>query len=229
MSFSAFANHVRNPALPHRRRVSALRSCVQLYRPVGFEATFSFLEEVSGPFQRDEEALLRALDHLAASRSRWHDHLRRFAAERRKVKRAGHRTPRRADPNPNLGPLIWYGASQQAASHALSYWRRKRLPELLAWDDPGGREIDLAVSACLTGSGRLSVAQRRQLDDAAQQLRRGISGRLYHEDASAYFLRVRSLLFVAKLVTDAATAEDEHPELVSGSQDPSHQAQRQIR
>ncbi|MET9301691.1 hypothetical protein ABZX66_20445 [Micromonospora aurantiaca] len=58
MSFSAFARRVRDPALPHQRRVSALRSCVQLYRPVGFEATLSFLEEVAGPFRRDEAALL---------------------------------------------------------------------------------------------------------------------------------------------------------------------------
>ncbi|MFG3422558.1 hypothetical protein ACIBTZ_24760 [Micromonospora sp. NPDC049460] len=43
MSFGAYARQVRDPALPHRRRVSALWSCVQLYRPIGLHATLSFL------------------------------------------------------------------------------------------------------------------------------------------------------------------------------------------
>ncbi|PRX55837.1 hypothetical protein B0I32_12557 [Nonomuraea fuscirosea] len=55
MSFGAFARKVRDPALPHRR-VSALRSCVQLYRPIGFEATLSFLHAEAGPFRTDEAA-----------------------------------------------------------------------------------------------------------------------------------------------------------------------------
>nr|BFE58704.1 hypothetical protein GCM10020063_032300 [Dactylosporangium thailandense] len=206
MSFSAFANHVRNPALPHRGRVSALRSCVQLYRPIGFEATLSFLGELAGPFRRDDGALLRALDHLEASRSLWHDHLRRYAAERRTAKRLGHRTPRPGDANPNLGPSIWYGAPQHAALHALTYWRRSRLSRLLAWDDPGAREIDVAVSACLASRGPLSDEQHCRLHDTAQQLRRRISGGLYDEDAVAYF-RARDLLRVAALVTSAAIPE----------------------
>lgn len=69
MSFSAYARKVRDPALPFRRRVSALRSCVQLYRPIGFHATLSFLQELAGPYQREEEALHRALDALTASRA----------------------------------------------------------------------------------------------------------------------------------------------------------------
>jgi hypothetical protein len=79
VSFGTYARHVRNPELPYRRRVSALRSCVQLYRPIGFHATLSFLEEIAGPFQRDEMALLRALDALVASRAAWHAEQRDYA------------------------------------------------------------------------------------------------------------------------------------------------------
>ncbi|MFG1919224.1 hypothetical protein [Micromonospora sp. NPDC048898] len=202
MSFSAFSHQVQDPRLPRQRRVSALRSCVQLYRPIGFAATLSFLEELAGPFQRDEHALPRALDHLAASRALWHEHLREYADQRRAAKRLGHRTPWADAANPNLGPSIWYGASRQAALHALNYWRRSRLPELLAWDDPGAGEIDLAVTACLAGGGSLRADQRRLPDTAVQQVRRRIGGGLYGQDVLAYF-RARDLLRVAALVTNA--------------------------
>jgi hypothetical protein len=68
VSFGNYARQVRDATLPHGRRVSALRSCVQLYRPIGFHATFSFLAQVAGPYDCDEAALLRALDALVASR-----------------------------------------------------------------------------------------------------------------------------------------------------------------
>lgn len=54
MSFGNHARRVRDPALPFRWRVSALRSCVQLYRPLGFRATLGYLEAEAGRFQREE-------------------------------------------------------------------------------------------------------------------------------------------------------------------------------
>ncbi|MEU7589571.1 hypothetical protein AB0A95_25140 [Micromonospora sp. NPDC049230] len=206
MSFSAFSHQVRDPRQPRQRRVSALRSCVQLYRPIGFEATLSFLEELAGPFQRDEHALPRALDHLAASRTLWREHLREYADQRRAAKRLGHRTLRADAANPTLGPPVWYGASRQAALHALTYWRRSRLPELLGWDDPGAGEIDLVVTACLAGGGSLSADHHRLLDTAVRQVRRRIGGGLYGQDVLAYF-RARDLLRVAALVTNADDPE----------------------
>ncbi|NUR92574.1 MAG: hypothetical protein HOY71_51595, partial [Nonomuraea sp.] len=90
MSFGNFARQVRDPALPHRHRVAALRSCVQLYRPIGFEATLSFLRAEAGPFRTDEAALLRALAVLEGSRAAWQDAKRTYAAARREAKRRGH-------------------------------------------------------------------------------------------------------------------------------------------
>lgn len=80
MSFGNFARKVRDPALPHQRRVSALRSCVQLYRPIGFEATLSFLHAKAGPYRTDEAALLRALAMLETSRSAWQEAKHIYAA-----------------------------------------------------------------------------------------------------------------------------------------------------
>ncbi|MFB9234065.1 hypothetical protein ACFFWC_00715 [Plantactinospora siamensis] len=212
MSFSAYARHVRNPALPHRRRVSALRSCVQLYRPIGFHATLSFLRVVAGPFERDEAALLRALDALSASRAGWHAELREYAVQRRAAKRRGERSPRPNDPNPNRGPGCWYGAPQQAAVHALAFWRRRRLPALLVWPDPIASQLDSCVTACLAAGGSLTPAQRQALAGAVGALRRRIQGSLWRDDQAAYF-RTWGLLTVARhaqVATDAARASD-HP------------------
>lgn len=52
MSFGTHVRKVRNPVLPYQRRVQALRSCVQLYRPIGFQATLSVMQEIAGPITR---------------------------------------------------------------------------------------------------------------------------------------------------------------------------------
>jgi hypothetical protein len=109
MSFNNFARKVRDSALPYPHRVSALRSCVQLYSPIGFHATLSFLTEQAGPFPRDETALLRALDLLEISRAAWQAELREYATQRRQSKQRGQRSPRPTDPNPSH-PDRWYGA-----------------------------------------------------------------------------------------------------------------------
>src|ERR1700754_4946908 len=110
MSFGTYARRWRDAALPYGRRVSALRSCVQLYRPIGFHASLSFLEEIAGPFQRDEASLLRALDALAASRERWQADVAQYAAMRQEEKSRGKRSPRPKPPNPDPSPKHWYGA-----------------------------------------------------------------------------------------------------------------------
>ncbi|MFI6761941.1 hypothetical protein ACIBF5_22645 [Micromonospora sp. NPDC050417] len=206
MSFSAYAHHVRNPALPHRRRVSALRSCVQLYRPLGFEVTLSFLREVAGPFERDETALLRALDALAESRAGWHAELRRYAAVRRPAKRLGQRSPNPHDRNPNQGPCCWYGAPRQGALHALAFWQRDRLPTLLATDDPIAARINAYVMARLSVEGVLTPADRHGLAAACDTLRQRI-----HEGGNAdheLFQRTRQLLQLAHFIQAADVSVD---------------------
>ncbi|MFI7493076.1 hypothetical protein ACIBXA_32360 [Micromonospora echinaurantiaca] len=205
MSFSAYARQVRDPALPYRRRVSALRSCVQLYRPIGFHATLSYLEELAGPFEREEAALLRALDALGASRIRRRVEVRRYAAARRAAKRRGQRSPRPGDANPHQLHGYWYGSPGPAALHAVRFWRRDRLPAPLASPDPIASQVDSCVTACLTAGGALTPDQRHLLADAIESLRERIQPDLWSEDQTAYF-QARDLLTVARFVDVAADA-----------------------
>jgi hypothetical protein len=204
VSFGTYARKVRDSELPFGRRVSALRSCVQMYRPIGFHATLSFIAEIAGPYDRDEAALLRALDALVASRERWKAELRHYATIRSAAKSYGQRSPRPGDPNPCF-PHCWYGASRQAAVHALKFWSRDRLPILLAeFPDPAAQAVATCVDACIAAGGSLTPDERRVLASASSTLRRHL-GRpgLWRDDGVTYFL-IRDLLTVARHVEIAA-------------------------
>ncbi|MEU1882108.1 hypothetical protein ABZ470_32805 [Streptosporangium sp. NPDC020072] len=163
MSFGNFARRVRDTTLPYRWRVSALRSCVQLYRPLGFNATLSFLESRAGRFQRDEAALLRALGLIEASRAAWHAELHAYAARRRRAKRQGRRSPGAGDPNPHFqARWYWYGAPREAALHALWFWHRRNLPLPTSSTDPVLLEVGRYVSECLD-SGAVLTTERCEL------------------------------------------------------------------
>ncbi|MEV4197536.1 hypothetical protein [Micromonospora globbae] len=205
MSFSAYARQVRDPALPYQHRVSALRSCVQLYRPIGFHATLSFLEELAGPFQHEEEALLRALDALSASRAARRAEFRRYAAARVAAKRRGQRHPRPDDPNPHLLHGYWYGAPRRAALHALRFWQRDRLAVLLASDDPIAAQVGCCVRACVAAAGALTSQHRQLLAAAIDTLRERIQPDLWRHDQAAYF-RAWDLMQIARYVEVAADA-----------------------
>jgi hypothetical protein len=207
VSFGTYAWKVRNAALPYDWRVSALRSCVQLYRPIGFHASLSFLQEIAGPFQRDEASLLRALDALTASREGWQADVREYAAMRRQAKRRGRRSPRPKDPNPSMFPTHWYGAPRQAALHALKIWRRGRLPTLLAPPDQVTENLNSCVVASLDVGGPLTAEQRQMLTDCIAELQRQrMQPGLSNNDQVAYF-RAGDLLRVARLVQTAADAD----------------------
>ncbi|GAA1675635.1 hypothetical protein GCM10009733_085870 [Nonomuraea maheshkhaliensis] len=161
MSFANFARRVRDPDLPYRWRLSAFRSCVQLYRPLGFEATLHFLEFQAGQFQYDEAALPQALDAVEASRAAWHAELHAHAIRRREAKMRGRRSPRAEEPNPNLQVRwYWYGNPRTAALLALRFWRRRRFRRLLPSSDPVLLEITMCVSECLDFGADLTEAQR---------------------------------------------------------------------
>ncbi|MEW2473538.1 hypothetical protein AB0875_07050 [Micromonospora gifhornensis] len=218
MSFSAYTRRVRDPALPYQHRVSALRSCVQLYRPIGFQATLSFLEELAGPFHREEAALLRALDALSMSRDQRRTEFRRYAAARRAAKRRGHRSPHPDDQNPHQLHGYWYGAPREAALHALRFRRSDHLPALLAPFDPVAKQVDVCVKACVAMGGRLTPAQRQLLATAVESLRARIRPGLWQDERVAYF-RTRDLLWIARLVEVAADAAAAGASR-SGEQDP---------
>jgi hypothetical protein len=213
VSFGNYARRVRDPSLPYRWRVSALRSCVQLYRPIGFRASLSYLHAVAGPYERDEAALLRALDEVIAGRRLWQAEMRGYAAARLQAKRRGQRCPRPGERNPTTGPDHWYGAAADAALHALRFWRRSDMPRLLATGDVLVGRVDHCVAEVVESGGDLSDDTNAQLGDCVVELGRRLAGDLYSKDALAYF-RSRGLVMVAELVWTAASGRprtDEAP------------------
>ncbi|WP_446217365.1 hypothetical protein [Micromonospora sp. IBHARD004] len=203
MSFGNYARKVRDRSLPYGRRVSALRSCVQLYRPIGFHATLGFLEEIAGPYQRDEASLLRALDVLTASRAGWHADMRDYARKRRQAKQCGQRIAPANEINPNGFPRIWYGAVRPAALYALRYWSRSGLPALTAPSDEIATTVGTLVAAVLSADGELTPQQRQLVDATVTELQRRIRSGLWHHDQGAYYM-AWNLLKVARLVKTAS-------------------------
>lgn len=172
MSFGTYARKVRDGSLPYGRRVNALAGCVQRYQPLGFLATFGYLNHVAGDFRRDETALLRALDMLTASRRLWLTEVDAYAARREEAKRLGSRTPRSSDTDPTL-QVCWYGDSQRAATFALGFLLRN--PDRIKYADVD--VIRLASSVLESGGDvsrvpleLLSVLRKRHLQ---LQLRSG--------------------------------------------------------
>ncbi|MFA1551641.1 hypothetical protein [Actinomadura chokoriensis] len=210
MSFGVHARKVRDPTRPYRWRVADLRSCVQLYRPLGFHATLSYLEEIAGSFRRDEEALLRALDALTASRELWKADGREYAAKRRRAKLRGQRRPRPTDPDPSRFPGHWYGAPQEAALHALKYWCRMRLPGLRTPSDQVAEDLNTCVVACLGSGGSLTAAQHQILADCKHALQQRLRPGIAQDDPMTYF-RTRDLLTVASLLETASRSSASTP------------------
>ena len=203
MSFSSFARKVRDPSLPHQRRVLALRCCVHLYRPFGFYPTLAFLVDIAGPYQRDEAALLRALDTLIESRRAWQAEVRAYAETRRQAKRQGRRGPRPGARNPDHTPDHWYAAPQRAALHALGSWHRPFVPDPAAPDRVGDAVRNCAAAA-LGSDGSLTPDQRRLLLDSIAKLRERLGRPDRFVNDGVAHKRDRDLLRLALLAAAAA-------------------------
>lgn len=200
MSYAVQARKVRDESLPYGRRVSALCSCVQMYRPIGFNATLSFLaEELAGPYDKDEAALLRALDALTASRSRWLADVCDYADRRSREKREGRRRPHPTDRDPSIAPQYWYGAPRQAAVHALRLRHRRGIPAIPTANDRTAAEVERLIEVSLSTNGHLTDHQRANLTTTTRTLRQ----RANEEEGQAYY-RSRELLRLAHLLTTAA-------------------------
>ncbi len=195
------AQKVRNAALPHGMRVAQLRCCVQLYRPIGFHATLSFLESRAGRYSRDEGALLRALGVLEASRDAWHVELRTFDGTRRLAKEQGARQPRTAERNP-YREMWWSGAPREGALHALAFLRdRRRIPP--ADGDAVAADLHRCVIACLESGGALASEERLLLAECVRRIGNRRTAAAWEDDRTGFF-RALDLLRAARHVEVAA-------------------------
>ena len=174
MGFGREAGRVRDPSLPARYRFHALGSCIQLAQPIGFNATWSYLQaKVQRPW-RDPRFLLPAIGLLEAERTIHLGIAAEFARQRREQKAAGLRFPPRSDVTP-ADPRRWHGDERLGALHTLGSWRRLRGDQAVA-EHPGGRTVLAAVDSTLEMRPELAASAldldelQRILDWARRQI-----------------------------------------------------------
>jgi hypothetical protein len=147
VGFGREAGRVRDPSLPARYRLHALGSCIQLAQPIGFNASWSYLQaKVQRPW-RDPQFLLPAIGLLEAERTAHLGIAAEYARQRCMQKAAGLRFPPRSDVTPT-DPRRWHGDERLGALHALGSWRRLRSDQAVA-EHPDGRIVLAAVESTL--------------------------------------------------------------------------------
>ena len=149
MGFGREARRVRDPGLSRAHRLHALGSCIQQAQPIGFHATWSYLQAQTGHVWRDPEFVLPAVDLLEAERSA---HLRLdavYARLRREQKAAGYRFPPPDHDTPRV-PARSHGDERTGAVHSLTSWRGMRWYEELA-GHPSGALVLAAVDDASPG------------------------------------------------------------------------------
>lgn len=150
MSFSSYARKALDTSLSLGRRHNALLKCVQLYCPIGYNATYSFLRTTVGDFVRDPSLLPAAVELLTASHAAWQAELRAYGLLRAHAKRLGQRAPHPSTPNPNH-LVRWHGAPREAALHAVWLW----------YSRGASADVDVqSLAVALLERGRFTVAQR---------------------------------------------------------------------
>ncbi len=186
VSFSVFARKVRDTRLPYGRRVSALRSCVQMYRPIGFHASLSFLEELAG---------------RSSVRSRcyepWTPSSRAATSGRRTT---GRTRPRAAGRSTEAGEARDLRTRTRAGARTTGtapVSRRRCTPSATGTPASPPTSPKTCVTECLASGGPLTAEQRRTLTARVTEIRRRLPG-LYDEDRVAFF-HTRDLLKVARL------------------------------
>lgn len=189
MSFNVEIRKVRDPARPYGARVIALAHCLEIYSPIGFQASWAYLEAKVGAIRsRDERVLLAAADLVESSRQTYLEELRAYAALRRRHKATrGQRSPHSAERTP-FRPARWHAAPVEAACFVLR-WRTR----------PGGRAVrDVEAGEFDPGSGirrltdeflragSLTPGQLAELRTLSAALRPWFTREAYQADPRAY-------------------------------------------
>ncbi|MFF4553615.1 hypothetical protein [Streptomyces sp. NPDC001422] len=125
---------MHDASLPLRRRHSALRTCITVFAPYGFRATYHHLTlsaAIPRRLEGDPDALVRAVEELHEARVLWLARAEEYAVHRRAEKRAG----RRSVPNPRPWWLrrtwesperVWYQDPLRHPSLRLSEYVRRQ-------------------------------------------------------------------------------------------------------
>lgn len=122
MGFGREARRSRDSSLTLAHRLGALTSCIEFAQPIGFNATWSYLEATTGVTRSDPDFVLPAIELLERERA---EHLaleHRYATHRRLQKANGLRLPPRCDATPR-SPRRWHGDERAGALLALKFGR----------------------------------------------------------------------------------------------------------
>lgn len=114
MGFGREARRAADPQLPVRYRLHALGSCVQLAQPIGFHATWRYLELRTGVPWREPDFLAPALQLLLREREAHLELADEYSEARRRQKQAGYRFPPAQDTTP-VTPRRWHGDEETGA------------------------------------------------------------------------------------------------------------------
>ncbi|MDH6137491.1 hypothetical protein P3T37_006924 [Kitasatospora sp. MAA4] len=102
-SFHTHRARVHDADLPPYRRLSALRTCLEVFAPYGLRATYHHLvlsAQIPEDLARDPESLVRAVEELHAARQVWLSAQADYVQRRRAEKHAGQRQPARHEALP---------------------------------------------------------------------------------------------------------------------------------
>lgn len=189
MGFGREARRVRDKSLPFAYRLHALGSCIQMSQPIGFHATWSYLEERVGRTWRDPEFLLPALALLDEVRARHQVLERQYAELRRSEKRSGLRFPDGDAVTPET-PRRWHGDERAGARHTLRS-RQRRFKDPALAQHPVGAEVVATVDRVLA-SGAVAVHDLESLERCLGWARRQIHVAGWEADPAEY--RVASVV-----------------------------------
>lgn len=148
MGFGREARRVRDASCPTTHRLHALGSCIQLAQPIGFHATWSYLQAKLQLEWRDPDILVPAIDLLEAELAIHLSVAEKYGQSRRRQKADGFRFPPRTHVTPR-DPIRWHGDERMGARHVLLNWSRRPNPSL---DDLGRHAVGRVVAKAVERS-----------------------------------------------------------------------------
>lgn len=168
VGFGREARRVRDGSLSHANRRRALATCIEFSRPVGYHATWSYMEAVLGR-TRDEPSFLEPALGLLEFQRRWHVEIdKRYAGLRRLQKRRGRRGTAPGEVTAT-SPRRWHGDERDGAMHSLTEWLRRRRDEELAADPDGSIALSAAERVVATELPILDVGELQHCLDWARR------------------------------------------------------------
>lgn len=128
MGFGRELRRAKDVTLDLGMRQRALGCAIQFAQPIGFHATWAYLEAKAGHHWRHPDFLPIAVAHLAKERSARRQAVAEYTRIRVAQKAMGMRAPQRATVTGDW-PARWHGDERSGAAHSLAWWQRGR-----AWD-----------------------------------------------------------------------------------------------